>query len=274
MDNSYVLGRRGFLYTSTQLPKVATTRHPAVVLISVNQQSFRLQLPDGRTLHATAALVPPRVERVLDAQGVPTISLNILPTHASFHVFRAMQQAGVMPLDRHAFNTLNDEFKALLHGQATVEDAARTFRRAVREALRQLPPAPPPDAKALALIKLLDAHPELGIDELAQRMGHTRQVMARLFSQAVGMSLRDYQNWLKQRRVFETLHSQQSLTEVAQHAGFADSPQFTRTYQRWYGQTPSASRDPKRVRLFFPGPQAPHLAAQDQDAGSDAATGG
>jgi AraC family transcriptional regulator, arabinose operon regulatory protein len=40
---------------------------------------------------------------------------------------------------------------------------------------------------------------------------------------------------------------------VALQAGFADSPQFSRTFQRWYGQSPSFSRDPKSVRVFIHG---------------------
>jgi AraC family transcriptional regulator, arabinose operon regulatory protein len=253
LDNAYVLGHHGFVYTSTRLASGMTQRHPAVLLLSVDTRPFRLTLSDGRVLRECAVMVPPRVARKLDARGVPLLSLNVMPSHAGYHVFRAMQHAGAMPLDRLAFNALHAEFEALLQGTATIVQAEVTFSRVVAEAQRQLPPAPTPDPKALALIRMLDADPTLGLDELARRLGHTHQVMSRLFSSAVGMSLRDYQNWLKQRRVFDVLYSRRSLTQVAYLAGFADSPQFTRTFQRWYGQTPSAARDPKRVRVFIHG---------------------
>ena len=81
--------------------------------------------------------------------------------------------------------------------------------------------------------------------------------MARLFSSAVGMSLRDYQGWLKQRRTLELLCSSRSLTEVALAAGFSDSPQFSRSFQRWYGQSPSFSRDPKQVHVVAAHPARP-----------------
>lgn len=272
MDNSYVLGHHGFIYTSVQLPRSSTVRHPAVLLLSVDHTPFQLELARGQTLTASAAMVPPRVERTLDAHGTPMLSLNIMPAHASYHVFRAMQHGGVMSLDRHAFNHLNAEFEALLHGTASIVEAELTFARAVTEAQRLLPPAPAPDPRALSLIRMLDAHPELGLDELAQKLGHSPQVMSRLFSSAVGMSMRDYQNWLKQRRVYDALYSRRSLTQVAYLAGFADSPQFTRAFQRWYGQSPSAARDPKNVRVFIHGasnqPATPASPPPtDQDAG-------
>jgi AraC family transcriptional regulator of arabinose operon len=253
MDNSYVLGHHGFIYTSTHLSSGSTLRHPAVLLLSVDGQPFRLTLPEGRVLETTAALVPPRVERGLEAIGVPVLSLNIMPAHGAYHVFRAMQQGGVRELDRHLFNALNDGFEALLQGRASIVEAELIFSRAVSEVQRVLPPAPAPDPRALPLIRMLDAHPELSLDALARKLGYSHQVMSRLFSSAVGMSLRDYQNWLKQRRVYDVLYTRRSLTQVAYLAGFADSPQFTRTFQRWYGQTPSNARDPKQVRVFIHG---------------------
>lgn len=269
LDNAYVLGHHGFVYSSTRLPGGATLRHPAVLLLSVDGTPCTLTLPDGHSLRAAAVLVPPRVERRLDATGVPMLSFNIMPAHAAYHVFRAMQPSGVRALDRHLFNALQPGFDDLLHGRASIVQAELTFSRTVTEAQRVLPPAPTPDPLALPLIRMLDDHPELSLEALAHRLGYSQQVMSRLFSSAVGMSLRDYQNWLKQRRVYDTLYSRRSLTQVAHGAGFADSPQFTRTFQRWYGQSPSAARDPKRVRVFIHGGsnQPPHAAGGDQDAG-------
>lgn len=253
LDNSYVLGHHGFVYTSLRLASGPTVRHPAVVLLSMDGRPFRIPMPDGRVLETSAAMVPPRVERSLDAMGVPLLSLNILPAHGAYHVFRAMQQGGVRELDRHLFNDLNDGFVALVQGRASIVEAELVFSRVVAKVQGVLPPAPPPDPRALALIRMLDAHPELSLDELARKLGYSHQVMSRMFSSAVGMSLRDYQNWLKQRRVYDVLYTRRSLTQVAYIAGFADSPQFTRTFQRWYGLTPSTARDPKNVRVFIHG---------------------
>jgi AraC-like DNA-binding protein len=267
MDNSYVLGHHGFVYTSNRLPNSTTLRHPAALLISADYAPFRLTTADGVTAKFAAAMVPPRVERKLDGGGVPMLSFNIMPAHASYHVFQAMQKGGVRSLDRSAFNHLDAEFNRLLHGTADIIEAELVFSRVATQAQSLLPPAPPPDPRALTLIRMLDADPELGLDDLAQRLGYSRQVMSRMFSSAVGMSLRDYQNWLKQRRVYDSLYTQRSLTQVAYRAGFADSAHFTRAYLRWYGNTPSNARDPKQVRVFIHGGsnQPPSPTPSDQD---------
>ncbi|MEY4563478.1 MAG: hypothetical protein RLZZ618_2755 [Pseudomonadota bacterium] len=268
-DNSYVLGFHGFIYTSPDLPRATTVRHPATLLISADYTPFRVATRDGPMVEVQAALVPPLVSRRLDAPNVPILSFNVMPAHAAFHAFRAMQHPGVWPLDRHAFNKTDDEFTALLEGTAGLAMAESVFQKTVDEALRHVPPTQAPDPKALELIRLLDANPRLGLDELAERFGRSPQGMSRWFTSAVGMSLRDYHNWLKQRRVYHTLYTQRSLTEVAFAAGFADSPQFTRAYQRWYGQSPSAARDPRFVRVLI---ASANMAAQ-ADAPTDSQLG-
>ncbi|HET7794660.1 MAG TPA: helix-turn-helix transcriptional regulator [Rhizobacter sp.] len=252
-DNSYVLGHHGFIYTGSQLASGVTVRHPAVLLLSADYAPFRLSLREGATLHAAAVLVAPLVARSLDARGVPLLSLNILPSHPAFHVFRAMQHPGAVALDRHAFKPLDEDMAAVHRGTVTIEQAENLFEAVVAEAGHQLPPAPAPDPRALELIRRLDANPHLSLDDLARQFGYSQQVMSRLFSSAVGMSVRDYHNWLKQRRVYDVLYTPRSLTQVAYSAGFADSPQFSRTFQRWYGLTPSFARNPKAVRVFIHG---------------------
>jgi AraC family transcriptional regulator of arabinose operon len=267
-DNSYVLGHHGFLYTGSKLASASTVRHPAVLLFSADYTPFRIGIRGAPEVEVQAVLIPPLVARSLDARHVPLLSFNVMPAHSAFHVFRAMQHPGAWVLDRHAFNHLDDEFVALHNGKADIRQAESAFTQTVNEALRHVPPAPAPDPKALELIRLLDANPKLSLEELARQCGRSERAMSRLFSSAVGMSMRDYQNWLKQRRVYDVLYTRRSLTQVAYTAGFADSPDFTRTYQRWYGQTPSASRDPKRVRVLIHGgsneaPPGPKEAPQD-----------
>lgn len=247
-DNSYVMGHLGFVYTSYCVASALTTRHPAVLLLSADYQPFEFALEAGPPLQTNAMVVAPRTTRSLDASDVPLLSFNIMPSHGAFHLFRALQRPGALELNRHAFSHLDESFSELVSGAACIADAAVTFEQAIAEAVRQMPPASPPDPKAMELIRLVEARPELSMEELAHETGRSHQAMSRLFSAAVGMSLRDYQGWLRQRSMFGLLCSNRSLTEVAQTAGFGDSSQFSRTFQRWYGQSPSFSRNPKFVR--------------------------
>lgn len=251
-DNSYVLGYQGFVYTSRRIASGPTTRYPGVLLLSADYQPFVLTPEGGPPLSANAAVVAPRVARSLDAQGVPLLSFNVMPSHDAYHVFRAMQRPGVLAVDRYAFSPLDEAFGLLCRGEARLSEAALIFEQTLSVAVPLMPPAAPPDATSLQILRMLENNPELSLDELARMCGRSQQAMSRLFSAATGMSLRDYHGWLKQRRTYNLLCSKRSLTDVAQAAGFVDSPHFSRTFARWYGQSPSFSRDPKFVRVINP----------------------
>ena len=261
-DNSYVLGYQGFVYTSTRISSGPTTRYPGVLLLSADYRPFVVTSNSGshsgEALSANAAVVAPLVARSLEASGIPLLSFNVMPSHEAYHVFRAMQRPGMLALDRHVFEPLDEGFALLGRGAARLSDAAAIFEHAVRLAVPQMPPASSPDGTSLQILRMLEANPEMSLEELARACGRSQAAMSRLFSAAVGMSLRDYHGWLKQRRVYGLLCSQRSLTDVAQTAGFVDSPHFSRTFQRWYGQSPSFSRDPKFVRVI--GLDRPHAA--------------
>jgi AraC-like DNA-binding protein len=251
LDTSYVLGYQGFVYASARINSGPTSRPPAVLLLSADHAPFELRLKNGQALQVSAAAVAPRVARSLSAEGIPLLSFNIMPSHPAFHVFGSLQRAGAMALDRQAFAALDEGLAALSRGDASLGQARRLFEAAVAEAHRQLPPVAAPDPLALEVVRMLDADPLLEPAELARRCGRSTQIVSRMFSSAVGMPLRDYQNWLKQRQVLDMLYTTNSLTEVALTAGFGDSPQFSRTFQRWYGQSPSFSRNPKHVRVVI-----------------------
>ncbi len=248
-DTAYVLSRDGFIYASARIHSGVTARPGPVLLLSANHAPFELGLANGKVLHANAAVVAPRVARSLDARGVPLLSFNLTPSHRSFHVFAALRRAGVLALDRQAFAPLDDAFVVLHEGTASVTLAEQVFRQAVSEALRQMPPVAAPDPRALEILRMLKAEPQLSPDALGRRCGRSPQTVSRLFSSAMGLSLRDYQSWLRQQPLLELMYSQRTLTEVALATGFSDSPQFSRTFQRWYGQSPSFNRNPKFVRV-------------------------
>lgn len=258
---SYLLGHDGFIYATRHFASGMTVRPPAVLLLSADYKPFTLTLKNGHSVTTSAAIVAPRVERRLDAQEAALLSFNVMPSHESFHVFGTLQRAQVLPLDRHAFAPLDASLCALVDGSAGLSVAEAVFDAATQEAMRQLPPTAPPDTMALTCIRELEADPGISLETLAKRCGRSQQMMSRQFSAAVGISLRDYQTWLKQRSVLDLLPTARSLTEVAHAAGFGDSPQFSRTFLRWYGLSPSNSRNAKFMRV---------VRRSRYDAGKDA----
>ncbi len=252
-DNSYVLGYHGFVYTTARSVSGQTIRQPAVLLITADLTPFEIGLRGGETLTGNAFAVAPQVARSLQAENCKLLSFNVLPSHPSFHAFRAIPRPGLMALARHLYSHLDDALLRLFEARSGIDEAESVFAQMIDTTREQLPPSSPPDVRALEMIRMLDENPHLSVDDLAVELGRSVGWMSRMFSAAVGMSLRDYQAWLKQRRVYDLLYTQRSLTHVALASGFGDSPQFSRTFQRWYGQTPSFSRNPKHVQVFVHG---------------------
>ena len=251
-DNAYVFGYHGFIYTALHAVSAETVRHPGVLLLTADGSPVEVTLRDGRCFRASALAIAPRTARRLRADNRPLVSLNVLPSSRWFHVLRALRgRQEVAILDRDGFAPFDGALARLLSGEASLDLAESVFEEAMSETHRQLPTTTAADPIALDLLARLDIDPHLTIDDLALACGRPAAWVQRLLSFELDMSMRDYQNWLKQRRVFELLYTRRSLTQVALEAGFGDSPQFSRTFQRWYGQSPSYSRNPNHVRIFI-----------------------
>ena len=251
-DNAYVLGDHGFIYTAQHAVSAETVRHPGVLLLSADRAPFEITLRDGRCFRTTALAIGPRVARRLKAEDTALISINILPSSHWFHVLRPLRDHdGVVMLDREAFTHLDTDLWQLHRGDGNLGLAHRVFDEAMAEVRRQLPARPEPHPDVLEMVRQLDTSPHLSIEELAAALGRTSQWVSRTFSTELDMSMRDYQNWLKQRREIDLLYTRRSLTQVALESGFGDSPQFSRTFLRWYGRSPSYSRNPHHVRVFI-----------------------
>lgn len=255
-ETSYVIGYDGFIYAGHELSSGVTSRHSAAILVSADSRAVTVALRDGTSFTGPALLVPPLVPRSLDAAGVALLSVNVMPSHRSFHVFSALQHTGVQTLQREPYSVCDADMQRLVAGELTLDQASALFDRLIDLTCTQLPPAPPQDPAARMLIQLLDENPDLSIEELARQLGRPPQAVSRLFSSAVGMSARDYQGWLRLRRMHDVMFTPRSLTDVALDVGFSDSPQFSRTYHRWYGRSPSSTRDPSQVRVFVRGDAA------------------
>lgn len=251
-DNAYVFGHHGFLYTARHAVSAETKRHPGVVLVTADRSDVEITLRDGRCFRAAALAIAPRVARRLRADDRALLSFNVLPSSRWFHGLRTLRDRhDVAILDRDGFGALDTRFQRLYQGDASVDLAASVFENTLAEAHRQIDPPSAADPVLLGLLQALDDDPSLPPEALAERCGRPLPWVLRALAEELGMPLADYRHWLRQRRVLGLLYSRRSLTQVALEGGFVDSPQLSRTFQRWYGQSPSFSRNPNHVRLFI-----------------------
>ena len=248
-DNIYVIGQSGFIYTA---PWIATeaTRAPSVALIvSASKDPFKL-LIGGRELHTHAALIPPFVPRSLYGRNVPLVCFHVMPNSPHYDAFSHLTQRDNPIVDRKLFSLVDPELEQLYRGVLPPAQAPEVYETAVRLPIQHLRSKPLPDARVLRVRELLNAGAEPTLSELADDLGISYFWASRMMAKVFGMSLRDYKAWCKQQRVFYHLHSDKTLTEIAHAAGFTDSAHLSRTYQRWFGQPPSYSRNRNHVNIL------------------------
>lgn len=253
LENVYVFGHHGFVQTVPKPPSTWTCRPAAVVLISADQHPMEVELKDGRVVAGRVIAVSSMIDRRLLHPGRPLLSFNVQPLHGGFPAFRALNPPGVVALCPEPFHPLADTLASAYAGSLGVDEMEQVFERVVALVGEQLPPIGMPDSRLAAVLAHLHEHPRAPATELGRAIGRSADWVSRTFSSDMGLSLRDYMSWLKQRDSFNILFSRRSITAVALDAGFVSASQLASAYQRWYGRTPSASRDPGKVRIFVSG---------------------
>lgn len=248
-DNAYYFGPDGFLYTSPHVVTDHTLRHPAVVLLTADASPFRIG-PPGAPVEETALAVAPMVPRSLYAVDVPLLSINVQPNHSAFSAFRALQSPGLQGMQRAAFAELDERLIEAYHGRLDIRQARELFDAVVDITLTQLPTPPRPDARVAKLLQLMQTDQQMSLAEMADLLGMSYTGMSRMFSRAIGISMRSYRLWFKALNAWVEFDSDQTLTDIAHAAGFSDAAHLSREWQHWYGMAPSYLRDTRCVRVF------------------------
>ena len=249
IDNVYIVGCSGFIYTAASIVSEETRPPSAALIVSVGAAPFRITFK-GKALWTRAAVIPPFLARGLCARDVPVVCFHITPGSPRYAGFRALARGGVAPLERDFFKDIDAPLEALYQGRLAPALAPEIYEQALCVPFRHLTPQSQPDSREPLIRELLESGRDLTLTDLARELGTSYFWASRLMSDVFGMSLRDYKSWQKLQRVFHLLHSKRSITEIAHAAGFTDSAHLSRTYQRWFGQPPSYSRNRNNVRVM------------------------
>lgn len=252
LDHSYPFSDTGHIYTSPHLVRGYTVRHLGVVLLTADHAPFVVCQQGHPDVETNAVAVAPMVMRRLSAPHVPLLSLNIYPGHRHYRAFGGVRRMGFVQLERAAFGHLDDSMCELVKGAASLASAQALFEEVVSLTAEQLPRPPREDPRAAALRELVESNPGMSIADLAAYYGLSRRTITRLFSAAVGISMRDYKDFMRCRQLTGLLHTNQSLTEVALNSGFGGSPQLSHAFRRWFDQSPSSMRNQHKVIIHRP----------------------
>lgn len=246
----YIFSQQVFFYCNPLDRPVWVETHCCVLFISAYAEPFSVDFGNQR-VEARALLAGPLLRRKIIAEGAGLVGFYIMPESPLYaYLVNTLPPSGFRPVYRGLMDAVNAELMALYEGRADVDQTL-----AVSAHIHKLlaPGSAVGSAKpsAAELTALIRSDPAISLRQLAERNGVSYTRMSRVFTQNVGLSFREYKNWLKHLSVVRLMDTGMSLTEVAQEAGFADLAQFTRIYKRWYGNPPSYVRQQKNIKVFL-----------------------
>lgn len=92
----------------------------------------------------------------------------------------------------------------------------------------------------------------LKVTDIAQHFGYNAKYLSHLFTDFTGISLKQFiLNQKMDTASFLLTDSNQSINDIARTLGFSDSHNFSRTYKRVTGLTPSEYRNAFEKRLLY-----------------------
>jgi len=250
-DVVYCIGRKSSLRVGSDVAKGVTSRHPVVIMLSLNDSPFGLF--DGScTRLLKAVMLGPMVPHGLVPNDAQMLIINVLPDDPAFpHMALWLSSRAVHPLDPLIFSDMRDDLCALFASNCALHEAAALYDQCMHRILAELPVMPALDPRVSALMKMIAADPCAPLTTLAGSCGMSVTGMSHLFSRSVGLSMRSYRLWHKSAVAWCNLLQGKEITAVAHNAGFTDAAHFSREWRRWYGKTPSESRNPERVQVVF-----------------------
>lgn len=238
---SVTLWRDRFVFTSTSLYRSSSER-PSIVLLVSPRADLVLINKDVR-YEGRAFVVNTNVVRAIEAEaGLYSLHLDLanrtgkylrhdILAGRDFLKISDIAMAPVLPLiDEIVFSNKNNCLHAYSDSQKVLEN---TF-----PGVASLPPI---DMRVELAVNWLwsNVPPKIDLSALARMSGLSSSRLAHLFTQEVGISLRQYLLWVKVRKAAELFGSGHSLTTVAHQVGFADSAHLSRTFQRFFSWKPS-----------------------------------
>lgn len=247
---SLSLWRDRFVFTSPTFSGEQSCRPSAVIVIGTNGE-IELDFAGGRR-RGRVFLIGPNVERSLKADGTGLYSLNIDPTSAYSRALRERcGVGGAVDLG----DRFDERLAGLAHASVTqLQGCAEIYRHSQQILLGLFPDligTQPLDPRIDIVASWLWTHVPVRVELpfLATLCGLSQSRLAHLFTEELGISIRQYLLWVKMRKAAEMFVRKVSLAQVAHEIGFSDSSHLSRTFMRYFALTPSFLANEKLVYM-------------------------
>lgn len=234
--------RDGFVYTADEAVSTNTSRHPAVLLLSLEGRRIHLKSACGG-VEGQAVLVGPQVQRWIATDTGAFAAIQIEPSHSEFRRFVDQKnRAGIAAFSSESFEHLIAPLQRCYSGEATRENTEAIFNETIAVLCHLVGPARAKDERiAIVLDHLSRQSPvDYSFDEVLELVRMSSGRLSHLFTEEVGLSLRSFKMWRKIKEAIRLLATGINLTEIAHESGFSDSAHFSRSFHLSLGLVPSA----------------------------------
>lgn len=220
----------------------AHAHFPALLQIG-SGTAFALAVEDQPARYHEIVVMAPNVSHNTDSQNQPYIAILIDPDHALYvYLHPLLNGQAFCSLPAARLESFQNQFQQLMTAQLSLEHV----KQLLMDVLLALNPQPlmalPWDQRiqlACEYIKCCVPHQILTIADVALQVGLSESRLMHLFSQQLGLSMRQYILWLRIRHAIKLWIEGKTLIEIAVESGFSDQAHFTRTLRRMVDFAPS-----------------------------------
>ncbi len=249
-DKTYAYTWDGvLLFAPRELSNTAHAHFPATLLMGVDGP-IALTI-EGKRRHYDVALIAPNVNRQTDTEGRPVVDLLIDPDDDAYRYLHPLLGGQlVVALESARLGTVRERFADIFRGHLDCRSAAQFVTDTLHALCPEPLPALPWDARVTQATRYLRRRVPGNAPtaaEVAEHVGLSESRFGHLFSEQLGLPLRQYLLWLRLRQAARLWAQGKSLSEVALGAGFYDHAHFTRTLRRMTDYAPSMLKDPRSV---------------------------
>ena len=248
--SSLSIWRDRFIYMSPYFLGEQSCRPSTVILIGTDGD-FELE-SSGNKHSGRAFLIGSNVARTLSANNTSLYSLNVDPINPYARKLReVLNGQDILDLQPRMNETAGQHARNSMSGKRTCHELRHSSEVILQALFPEIIGAPPLDRRVDMVASWLHTHiPQVAeLKKLSALCGLSESRLTHLFTDEVGISIRQYLLWIKMRYAAELFVRNKTLSEVAHEIGFSDSSHLSRTFTRYFALTPSYLANNKLVEL-------------------------
>lgn len=229
----------------------ARHRHVAAQIVIALEGKIRIQLlPNQPFVKCDAVLIPPNVTHHIAGPGPLSLMMWFDPATSESRAIRIRSESEVVPL--YCIHSALC-FKTLKQMSATLQqcsDAERLAIAVIQALLPECKAVKPLDNRISFMLsemsKLSPFDQPYPLTVLAEKVSLSEGRLRHLFRQELGVPLQQY--WIGYRLLaaIRQMKRTDSLTTIAQNAGFSDLSHFSRAFRASFGLPPSFAQKDSR----------------------------